>query len=203
MIRHRPLQYLLFRFNKLSQANKRQKSFRKNKKKRRDVERIFHTKGQGTISISGDRKRTKPKRQKKLNKKCYANIKRIQQQKSTGQHELYLIASSFPRRATWSTKTAAIFNETNNDSERHMSALLPTPANEKKSKGETELRTNTGHQSTQQHQQQLANLAHKSLPPISPFACSPITATRARTRHYTASLLLSNKRVRGVVHGGC
>ncbi len=62
----------------------------------------------------------------------------------------------------------------------------------------TKLRTNTGHQSTQQHQQQLANLAHKSLPPIPPSARSPITATTARIRDYTASLLL-NKRVRSVV----
>jgi hypothetical protein len=31
-----------------------------------------------------------------------------------------------------------------------------------KHKGETELRTNTGHQSTQHHQQQFANLAQKS-----------------------------------------
>jgi hypothetical protein len=33
--------------------------------------------------------------------------------------------------ATRRTKAAAIFNETNNDSDRHMPTLLPTPANEK------------------------------------------------------------------------
>ena len=38
----------------------------------------------------------------------------------------------------------------------------------------------------------------KNLPPIPPSARSPITATTARIRNYTASLLL-NKRVRGVV----
>ena len=67
----------------------------------------------------------------------------------------------------------------------------------------TKLRTNTGHQSTQQHQQQRANLANKNMPPILLSACSPIAATAARTRDYTASLLLSNKRVRRIVHGGC
>jgi hypothetical protein len=82
------------------------------------------------------------------------------------------------------------------------STVIYTPLLPRYQTKNTKLRTNTGHQITQQHQQQLANLAHKSLPPISPSACSPITATRARTRHYTASLLLSNKRVRGVVHGG-
>jgi hypothetical protein len=39
-----------------------------------------------------------------------------------------------------------------------------------------------------------------NLLPISPSACSPITATTARTRDSTS--LLSNKRVRGVVDGG-
>jgi hypothetical protein len=61
-------------------------------------------------------------------------ILRAQKQKPTGQHQLYLITSSFPRHslgATRWTKAAAIFNETNNDSDRHMPTLLPTPANEK------------------------------------------------------------------------
>jgi hypothetical protein len=49
--------------------------------------------------------------------------------------------------------------------------------------------------------QQFANLAHESLPPILPSACSRNTATTARSSNYTALLLL-NKRVRGVVHGG-
>ena len=57
--------------------------------------------------------------------------------KSKQNSELHFIDSQPPpRRAAWSTKTAAIVNETNNDSDRHMSALLPTLANEKH-KGET------------------------------------------------------------------
>jgi hypothetical protein len=49
------------------------------------------------------------------------------------------------------------------------------------------------------HEQQFEKLTQIICPPIPHFACSPITATRARTSHYTASLLLLNKRVRGVV----
>jgi hypothetical protein len=102
--------------------------------------------------------------------------------------------------ATRRTKAAAIFQQ-NKQRQRpsyaHASALL---ANER-NKGETELRTNTGHQSTQHHGNSLQTLP-QNLPPIPPSARSRSTATRARTRHYTASLLLLNKRVRGVVHGG-
>jgi hypothetical protein len=46
-------------------------------------------------------------------------------QKSSNQLDSINFTSSAwpsPRRATWSTKTAAIFNETNNDSDRHMPA---------------------------------------------------------------------------------
>jgi hypothetical protein len=69
----------------ISQANKRQKSFRK-----QIVEKLsesFTSRGEGTPSISDDRKRTKPKRQFEYKDatraKDYANMKRPQQQKPT------------------------------------------------------------------------------------------------------------------------
>jgi hypothetical protein len=64
----------------------------------------FTSRGKGTPSISDDRKRTKPNRQKPIEYKDvaqdrdYANVTKRKKQKPTGQHELYLIASSFPRR---------------------------------------------------------------------------------------------------------
>ena len=127
----------------------------------------FTSRGKGTPSISGDRKRTKPKRQNQLNTKMWPKpetILRAQQQKPTGQHELYLIASSFPRRATWSTKAAAIFQQ-NKQRQRPSYAHASAPLANKKHKGETELRTNTGHQSTQHHGNSLQT-SPPNLPPI-------------------------------------
>jgi hypothetical protein len=125
MFQHRPLQYVLSRFNKLSQANKRQKSFRKNKKKRRDVERIFHITGQGTPSISVDCKRTKPKT-KPMEYKYAAQARDYANMTKSTKPETNWTASTLPHCIVIpSTKTAAIFNETNNNSDRHMPALLP------------------------------------------------------------------------------
>jgi hypothetical protein len=59
--------------NLLSQANKRQKSFRK--KNVETLSESFTSRGKGTPSISGDRKRTKPKRQKPIEYKDVAQAR--------------------------------------------------------------------------------------------------------------------------------
>jgi hypothetical protein len=65
--------------------------------------------------------------------------------------------------ATGRTKAAAIFNETNHHIDHHEPPLLPTPANENH-QGETELRTNAGHQSTHHQQKGREPRAQKSDP---------------------------------------
>jgi hypothetical protein len=61
--------------NLLSPANKRQKSFRKNKKNVEKLSESCTSRGKGTPSISDDRKRTKPKRQKPIEFKDVAQAR--------------------------------------------------------------------------------------------------------------------------------
>jgi hypothetical protein len=112
-----------------SQAIKRQKSFRKNKKNVETLSESFTSRGKGTPSISGDRKRTKPKRQKKhLNTKMWPKPETILRAQKTETNRTARTSPLLHRHSLGAkrrTKAAAIFNKTNNDSDRHIPALLP------------------------------------------------------------------------------
>ena len=126
----------------------------------------FTSRGNGTPSISGDRKRTKPKRQNQLNTKMWPKpetILRAQNKKPTGQHQLYLITSSFPR-CNAADQSCSDFQQ-NKQRQRPSYAHASAPLANEKHKGERELRTSTGHQSTQHHGNSLQT-SPPNLPPI-------------------------------------
>jgi hypothetical protein len=82
----------------------------------------------------------------------------------------YIVIMTFPRRNA-ADQSCSNFQR-NKQRQRPSYARASAPLANKKHKGETELKTSTGHQSTQRRQQQFANLTPKSAPNRLPLAQS-------------------------------